>query len=240
MGWSAAARKAAAESRRRKRLLGKAASTSPKDVADAMIKKRGSSKTVIDYKAASGPPPAAVQLHGNYPDSKNIKVKAVKDLNPGDRIVTPNGGVRDIHKVVKRRDGFIEIHTQSQESALTKRLHSKDVKFDVIPKPAGEPSKPLPSTLSTGAKRALSLMDKIIAFDEARPGHDPNIEKLQRRTFALQKLNDGDIIAAAASVDPKGYPKLLRKWAGHMDSRNTGMAKRLERLAEMHTKNWGN
>lgn len=220
MGWSESARRAAAESRKRKR-AGKAPLKAAKKLA----------KTAIDYRSASGPPPAAKKLHGNFPNSKHIKPKAVGDIKVGDTIVTPNGGLRDVKKVVKRRDGFIAIHTQGQMMHKpAENIHSSGFMFDVIS--SDKPSASREHGLSPGARRARSLMLKILEFDN--PMHPENdVNKLVNRGFSLQKIHEADLIPAVQSL----YPHLkesaaIDRFAGHLDSRNNTLMERMHRWAD--------
>ncbi len=76
-------------------------------------------------------------------------------------------------------------------------------------------------------------MREIIKFDNTDRSGD--IELLQRRTFALQKIDQRDIIAAAqaeAAAQGESLSDTLDDWAGHMDSRNTKMGDRLSQWAD--------
>lgn len=222
MGWSASARRAAAEARKRK-----AAGKAPVKAAKKLT------KTAIDYRSASGPPPAAKKLHGNFPGSKHIKPKTVGEIKPGDTIVTPNGGLRDVKKVVRRRDGFIAIHTQGQMmDKPAEHIHSSGFKFDVISPQGRDTSRSIEHGLSPGARRAKSLMTKILEFDN--PLHpESDVDKLVNRGFSLQRIHEADLIEAVKSL----YPHLkesaaIDRFAGHLDSRNNTLMERMHRWAE--------
>lgn len=84
---------------------------------------------------------------------------------------------------------------------------------------------------STAARRGKSLIDKIINFDGGNDSTD-DPELLQKRTFALQKLDDQDLIAAVRLQWPKKtLSDALDELAGHMDSRNHSLMKKLNSLA---------
>lgn len=81
--------------------------------------------------------------------------------------------------------------------------------------------------MSPGARRGVSLIKKIQEFD--RGEGDQDVEKMQRRTFAMQKLNDVDLMTAIDHVFGTGSDAHERM-VGHLDSRNHTLGNRINRL----------